>query len=252
MMGEPSRDEWADVPALVEARARKQYEILRKAGVVHITLKELQRAGERGADTACRRYDPTRGRVGIFARLSIDWEIKTYLRSLDYLSQKRRAQVKQLEAVTGQLRGTLGREPTRKEVAHAMAISVDEVEQIEMLRKTFLSLDTPVHTNQAGQAQTLGATLVDDQPNPERVVMRAELGRDLHACLAKALTEEQRQMIMLRFVAGLTLQELGGMLGISTPEGMRRKVSQATRHLKRCLEAKGWEVTDVVDLLPNL
>ena len=107
----------------------------------------------------------------------------------------------------------LGRRPTPSELAEELGRSVEDVlearEAAGAMHST--SLDRPQSdSRESGASSTLIDALGADDVGFERV----ELGATIRE-LARALPERQRQILMLRFGAGLTQQEIGRRVGIS-------------------------------------
>ncbi len=120
-----------------------------------------------------------------------------------------------------QLAQSLGREPSRQELASAAGLSVTEVEELEQCSSAFhaLSLDLPPQ----GTAPVLADTLEAPEDHAEDVATRLAL------CAAVArLDERARTVIRMYFVEERTQAEIGALLGLT-----QMKIS---RILRRALE----------------
>ena len=59
----------------------------------------------------------------------------------------------------------------------------------------------------------------------------------------KALSENDREMILLRFYRSLSIGEIGALLDIAT-EAAQKRVSRATERLRKQFERRGWKTSD--------
>ncbi|RYD64623.1 MAG: sigma-70 family RNA polymerase sigma factor [Verrucomicrobiaceae bacterium] len=59
----------------------------------------------------------------------------------------------------------------------------------------------------------------------------------------KALSENDREMILLRFYRSLSMSEIGNLLGIAK-EAAQKRVNRATDRLRRQFERRGWKASD--------
>jgi len=137
----------------------------------------------------------------------------------------------QLVATTQRLAQELGRQPSNQEVADALGMPVERVEELTALLSPPLSLDMPVDEEE----ELVLEDIVPD-PNavsPEDAYLRAYAREQIRGILAEALTEREWEVIKLRY--GLldgrtyTLEEIGRMLKIS---------GEAVRHIEQRALAK--------------
>lgn len=140
----------------------------------------------------------------------------------------------QLVAANQRLTQELRRQPSSQELADALGMSIDKVEELMALITPPLSLETPVDEE---EYLLLEDTLPD--PNaipPEDAYYRNYAREQIRATLAKVLTEREWEVIKLRY--GLldgktyTLDEIGKMLKISG-EAVRRIEQRAIEKLNR-------------------
>jgi RNA polymerase sigma-B factor len=128
-------------------------------------------------------------------------------------------QVPAFQRTLARLRITLGREPSREEIAEALGTSKEEVVEImdAALTAQHVSLDAAAEEN--GGELELGGH--DDEFD------RAEAGAAL-APMLSALTPRERMIIDMRFEDGLSQSEIADDLGISQ--------TQVSRLIRRALE----------------
>lgn len=140
----------------------------------------------------------------------------------------------QFVAITQRLAQELGRQPSSQEVADAMGLPVERVEEMMNFLSPPLSLESPVY-----EEEDLVLEDVIPDPNavsPEDAYYRAYAREQIKAILARSLTEREWEVIKLRYglVDGriYTLEEIGRMLKISS-EAVRRIEQRALEKLRR-------------------
>ena len=125
---------------------------------------------------------------------------------------------------------TLGRQPTKLELAKAVGISESVINEIELATNTYRSLDEPLGNE---EDHILLNTLEDeDQPSPVENLDTSEF----HSLLEQALdTLNPREAMILRNYYGLgtrrpmTLEEIGKKLSISRERVRQVKVKALSR-----------------------
>lgn len=236
---------------LARYRVHKVLRVLEQAGKTAVDRHDLVQVALVGLVEARNRYDPGRGaKFATFAMPRIDGAIKDYLRKLDPLTQREREKVRQLDRVRADLIADIRRQPSTDELAQALAISAEEVMKIEALRIIVIPLETPTNPHEHGEGQTLWEFPDPTHPPPESELTRKRLAEDVNDCLEGALDPVERQVLTLRVLGALTLQKTGDVLGMSSAETVRRREQRAKMRLRQCLETKGWEVTDILEILP--
>jgi RNA polymerase primary sigma factor len=139
-------------------------------------------------------------------------------------------ELSRVRAAERRLAGQLGRDPTPEEVAEAVGLSVQELDELRAVERIPVSLETPVGSD--GDTE-LGALLPQQGPTPfdELEVELAE--RSIRRALER-LDERGRTVIELRFGIGgsepLPLREVAKRMGLSA-EGVRKLERRALRTL---------------------
>jgi RNA polymerase sigma-70 factor (ECF subfamily) len=80
-------------------------------------------------------------------------------------------------------------------------------------------------------------TLGLSNPSPEEMVIKAEQLRQVQACVGE-LSEQQQEVLSLKFGAGLSYKEMGKAMKI-TPTYVGVLLHRAVRDLREALEKKG-------------
>lgn len=178
-----------------------------------IDWDDLVQVGRVGLLKAVVGYDATRGAgFPAYATPTIAGEIKRYFRDCGWMVRPpRRLQElhTELSAVEPDLQHLLNRSPSAGELAHALGIEPGELSDALVARSGYsaLSLDAPTRTD---SGLSLGDGLPDDT-DPYAAVERVEW---LRPALA-GLSDRERRIIRLRFVEGLTQEQIGRHLGVS-------------------------------------
>lgn len=183
-----------------------------------IDYDDLVSYGIFGLFDAIEKYDHARGvKFESYALVRIRGAILDGLRAVDWVPRSVRQQARQLAEAMAQLEGRLGRPATDSEIQVALDISPKEYEELlrNVAATTLLSLDEPWSDGGAdGEKLRLVDMLADDQDGPG---VRVEKGAVLEA-LTKAirlLPERERLVITLYYYEGLTLKEIGKVIGVS-------------------------------------
>ena len=169
-----------------------------------------------GLIEAVDRYDPGRNvKFETFASARIRGQIIDTLRSLDLLPRTARRQAKEIEDTIGQLSQSLGRLPEDEEVAHKLELDLDAYH--ERLRETswvMVSLDQPIHSEN-GEVFNLYDTLEDPSvPSLAEHLDNQEMKQQIVNAIL-ALPKREQQVISLYYNDGLTMKEIGEVLGVS-------------------------------------
>lgn len=179
---------------------------------------------------AAERFDPHRGnRFSTFAVPTIVGEIKHYLRDHSWDAHVPRMlqdRVVQVQRVTAELAGELGRAPTVDELALRLGVQSEiVVEALEAAAaRDARSLDAPAK-DAAGEDSAPG--LLETTGVEDDGLVRA-VDRALLRSALEPLSELERQAVALRFLLDLTQTEIAERIGISQ--------MQVSRVLRRALE----------------
>lgn len=198
-------------------------------GIEHDDLVQVARLG---LVKAVRGYEP--GRAASFAAYAvptISGELKRWFRDRGWMVRPpRRLQElrARLRMVREELEQELGATPSEDDLAAAVGASVEELREAARAATAFrpLSIDcSPVDDERPPLATALS--------RPDGELERAED----RACLAGALAElqdDERELLLLRYVDGLTQREIGDLRGVSqmhVSRCLRRIVENLHEHL---------------------
>lgn len=179
-----------------------------------LDYEDILSFGVFGLLDAVDKFDPTKGFVfQTYAIPRIRGAILDELRKCDWYSRTGREKVQKLNRAMEKVmrdNGQFNDELVMKE----MGVDEDEYFEIQNLasRGYITSLDevTPLEDGDV----SIEATLADDREGaPERLVYESEKQELVEAL--KELPERERQMLSLYYYEGLTLKEIGKVLGVS-------------------------------------
>lgn len=249
--GPPERE--PDVPALLRTLHSLPADDLRRARLreqlveLHMPLvnylagrftgrnepfTDLAQVGAIGLLKAIDRFDPSRNlEFSTFATPTILGEIKRHFRDTGWLIHvPRRAREMQttVNNARAQLGQQLGRAPTVSEIAESIDCDQDTVLEVLDAARAYSGVpldslaepDSPVLEHPALGAVDPGYDQVE-----QRALLREAIAR---------LPEDEREILLLRFVAGKTQTEIAGVVGVSQMQVSRvvaRGLTKLRAHL---------------------
>jgi RNA polymerase primary sigma factor len=221
---------------LIEANLRFVVSFVKKYQGMGIGLLDLIHEGNLGLIEAAKRYDPKRNVK--FISYAVWWIRQAIIHALTqysriyHLPQKLSDRISDMKKKIFELKGELGRDPTREEIAKRMGIRTDEVEDLELFDEKNVSLSDKLYDDSAVVEDKLKDSLA---PSVEYQIVKNSIQQQIRELLEELDAKETR-VLKLRF--GLdddrprTLQEIGDIMNL-TRERIRQIEQKAMRKLSR-------------------
>jgi RNA polymerase sigma factor for flagellar operon FliA len=185
----------------------------------NIEQADLVSYGIFGLIDAIEKFDPQREiKFETYAISRIRGAIIDELRAIDWIPRSVRSKAREVEKAIGKLENDLRRPPTDGELAAQLNISVDDLatmlNQINLV--SVVALDELLSPGgDRGEKLSIVDTLEDiDAPSPE-LTFESEETRQILAKTVNFLPERERLVITLYYYEGLTLAEIGSVLGVT-------------------------------------
>ena len=185
---------------------------------------------------AMRRFDPERGSFESYAKATISGELKNHLRDYSWsIKPPRRIQEMQSEIhrCTEEIAQSDGTIPRTVDLADRIGASVSDISEALSARSCHSpsSIDQPVGQSGRPLSDSLWS---GDEPFEEV---------DGHVTLVqicRELTEDERELIRLRFFENLSQREIAEEIGVSQMQVSRRLTQVISRLRTRALEQEEW------------
>lgn len=202
--------------------------------------QDMMAVGVLGLIDALDRYQPGALSFAQYAEIRIRGAVLDELRRNDLFSRGMRRKARRYQEVKKQLEHRLGATPTTVEIAGAMQVSVDEVEQMRQQAQPMHFLEVESLEISSDQHPTKpGGDL-----NPYDSTRRQELKDKVRDAL-EALPERERMILRLYYFEDVTMRRIGELLGLS-----ESRICQI--HRKACSTLKmtlGFDQNELSDIL---
>ncbi len=196
---------------------------------------DLIQGGMFGLMDAIEKFDPGRQvKFETYAIPRVRGAILDGLRAMDWVPRSVRVKAREVEKAQAELEGELKRAPTDGEVAERLGIDLSDLN--EALRQisfvSVMALDEVVSTGEeTGDQRSLLDTLADARTLDPMTQVE---GQEMLAMLADSvgkLSEREQLVVRLYYYEGMTLAEIGDILGV-TRERIRQLRDRALKRLR--------------------
>ncbi len=222
---------------LSQANLRLVVSIAKKFIGRGMAFLDMIQEGNLGLLKAAERFDHSRGFK--FSTYATWWIRQSISRAISDQGRSIRIPVHMMDTIhrlkktARQISQDKGRKATDAEIAEAMSMSLERLQEILKITQIPISLETPVGKEEDGKL----ADLIEDAATetPTSKVTKELLREDIIAVMA-SLSSRERDVLRLRF--GLddgrqrTLEELGTLFGV-TRERIRQIETKALRKLRQ-------------------
>lgn len=196
---------------------------------------DLVSAGVFGLIDAVERFDPARGvKFETFAVPRIRGAVFDGLRSLDWVPRSVRSRAREVEAAFTDLEGRLGRAPSDDEISGHLKITGPEFQKwlVAIASTTVGPLDRALVAGAEPRA------LTGDVPDSPAMMVEENEVKRLVRQEVRRLPEREKLVLSLYYDEGLTLAEIGGVIGV-TESRVSQIHTKAVLHLRARLSASG-------------
>jgi RNA polymerase sigma factor for flagellar operon FliA len=196
---------------------------------------DLVSAGVFGLIDAVERFDAERGvKFETFAVPRIRGAVFDGLRSLDWVPRSVRSKAREVEQAFQTLESTLGRAPTDEELSAQLKITGPEFQK-------WLASIAATTVGPLDRALVAGAeprALTGDVPDSPSAMVEEQEVKQLVRSELKRLPEREKLVLAMYYDEGLTLAEIGSVLGV-TESRVSQIHTKAVLHLRSRLSASG-------------
>jgi RNA polymerase sigma factor for flagellar operon FliA len=184
----------------------------------NVSLDDLISAGSLGLLDAIEKFDPRREvQLKTYAECRIKGAILDELRSMDWMPRSIRKRIREMEQATAEVEQKLRRPAGDSEIAGEMGIDLDTYYDMFDAAQDLevLSLDAYVDgpKDHRGSERSHKALIRGDD-DPVDHVMTQEL-KEVIAHGIKSLSEKEQLVVSLYYYDGLTLKEIGAVIGLT-------------------------------------
>ena len=230
------KDDREALQTLVQGNLKFVVSYAKRYSGMGLSLLDLINEGNLGLIDAAKRFDPERGVK--FITYAVWWIRQSIIHALTQNShvtnvpQKLSDEISSMKKKAERLKSTLGREPSREEIAQSMGMSVQDVEDLEILAEKRVSLSDRAHEGDLSMEEKLSDELA---PSVEQQIVKSSVERQVREMIA-GLEDKEARVLKLRF--GLegkspqTLQKIGNTLHL-TRERVRQIEQRAIRKLSQ-------------------
>ena len=195
-----------------------------------VDVDELINVGMIGLIDAVDRFDPERGvPFKSYAEIRIQGAMIDALRHDDWVPRSVRRKSNRIEDTRLRLSRSLGRAPTREEMATTLDTSVEEFEGLVRDARITRLISLDVSTTDDGRTPLVESISRNDANAEDQ--MGSEQLKELITHAVNCLPEKERVAVTKYYLQGLTLRQIGAILGVTESRACQLR-GQGIKRLK--------------------
>jgi RNA polymerase sigma factor for flagellar operon FliA len=208
-----------------------------------VQQEDLVSNGMFGLMDALDKFDPDRQvKFETYSIPRIRGAILDELRAMDWVPRSVRFKAREVEKAHANLEAKLHRAPTDEEVAGHLGMSLQELHEVntQISFVSVLALEEAIGGDDQGEPRTLHDTLADAATLDPGSGLEGQEMRSLLSTAINALSEREKIVVTLYYFEGLTLAEIGDILGV-TESRVCQIHTKSVGNLRRALHDSGDE-----------
>jgi RNA polymerase sigma factor for flagellar operon FliA len=177
----------------------------------HVSREDLVSCAHVALVEVAKRFDPSAGAsFATYALARLQGAVLDELRSGDWASRSVRAAARRTDAAADALTVSLGRPPTKEELAASLGVGRSDLDalQVDVHRAVMVSIDAETGTDGSS------LDLPDTGESPERALLRGERARHLHEAI-RALPDRLDEVVERNFFGDESLTDIADDLGVT-------------------------------------
>lgn len=204
----------------------------------HLDAEDLVSVGVIGLMDAMSKYDPTReAKFKTYAEFRIRGAMLDEIRSMDWIPRSVHERIGLLQKTHTDLLKRHGRPPTDEEVAAALNMSIEELDNFISRSQGAVLLSIQDLSAQEMDGHRVLRMLIDTQhPDPLSTVV-ADNVREVLGKAIEQLPEKERLVLTLYYYEELTMKEIGSVLKV-TESRVCQIHAKAILHLKAKVQSQ--------------
>ena len=209
-----------------------------------VDTADLVSYGVFGLIDAIDKFDPDRGiKFETYAIARIKGAIIDELRAMDWVPRSVRARAREFESAYINLENRYKRVPTDAEIAQEMQVTPRELQSI-LTRLSYTSIISfeeiwAKSADHDDRSDPIGSIADDTAEDPVSIFETAEL-KEILASAIEHLPEREKTVIALYYYEGLTLKEIGAVLGVTESRVSQMHTKAVLRLRARLHAAQGF------------
>ena len=182
----------------------------------HVDINDVINSGVLGLMDAIEKFDTQKGvQFKTYAEFRIKGAILDNLRTMDWVPRSIRKTVTLLENTYAKLEKKYNRPATDEEIADALQITVDKLQEILNQASGVSLLSLEMISNQEDVRLRLMDCLIDEAGDNPLAILKMEEFRDSISHAINNLPDKEKMVICLYYYDDLTMKEISEVLNLT-------------------------------------